>query len=295
MRAPCAPASSGGGHAGVQFRDGDLEVVAQRGVAGGEHRPDRARVRRCRAAADDLEHAGVLGDHVAGAAQQHVAVVGAVVQRGQRGDVGDVAQRPHAQAPRPPARTRGAGRRSRRRVARASSRCRRRAAPARPPSRSSGTCSLLRSRVSRNRACPAVHSSDADWSRIPVGAPTKSFSAARATSTRSAAEFRGGEVAQRQRHRARQRRRRRQPHAGRHVAVDEHAHAAGHALPRAPARRPPGSRPSRRAPGRQVGQGQFDAAVGCCARRGDQPAVVRRATAARVVCASATGSTKPPL
>src|SRR3712207_271695 len=42
-----------------------------------------------------LQHPGVLGDDVSRAAQQHPALGGAVVQRGQRGHVRDVAQRPH--------------------------------------------------------------------------------------------------------------------------------------------------------------------------------------------------------
>ncbi len=37
-----------------------------------------------------------------------------------------------------------------------------------------------------NMACPSSHSSEADWSRMPVGAPTYSFSARRAMRAASA-------------------------------------------------------------------------------------------------------------
>ena len=103
---------------------------------------------------------------------------------------------------------------------------------------------------------PAVHSSDADWSRIPVGAPTKSFSDRRASVDQVVAGRAPGatQVAQRQGDRAGQRRRRGQPRPDRDVAVDQHAHAAGQPLARARARPRPGSPPSRRAgraPGRR--------------------------------------------
>ena len=217
--------------------------------------PDRPRVpRRPRRIRHHLEHPGVLGDDVPRPAQQDV-----VVERGQAVDVGDVPERRHPQARPPPARTPGGGRRSRRRRACATCRCRRRAARARAAARSSGTCSVRRSRVSRNSAAPAVHSSDADWSRIPVGAPTKSFSDRRASSTRSVAgELGRHEVAQRQGDRAGQRRRRRQPGAHGDVGVDQHAHAAGQPLPQPVHHAGRVARPAAGPAGRQLVDGQLD-------------------------------------
>ena len=79
--------------AGVELVGGDLEVVPQRGVPLGQHRPDRPRVRVPAQDPDHLEHAGVLGHDVPCPAQQDV-----VLEADQTVDVGDVAQRRDTQA-----------------------------------------------------------------------------------------------------------------------------------------------------------------------------------------------------
>ena len=72
-------------HGLVQFGAGDLEVVPQRGVGGGQRRPDAGQVASPEPG-DDVEHPGVLGDHVAGPAQPLLAqFAGGRLEVGQGG------------------------------------------------------------------------------------------------------------------------------------------------------------------------------------------------------------------
>ena len=84
--------------AGVQQRDRDLEVVPQRLVARGEHRPDRPGVGVPTQRGDHLQHPGVLGDDVPRPAQQQLPRRGAVGEGSEAGDVVHLAQQGDAEA-----------------------------------------------------------------------------------------------------------------------------------------------------------------------------------------------------
>src|SRR5690606_825865 len=83
-----------GVHGGVELAHGDLVVVPQRDVRGGEQRPDAVEVAVTQPA-HDLQHAGVLGDDV-----PYATTLYFIVHSGQcDGELvdGDVSQRGHAQ------------------------------------------------------------------------------------------------------------------------------------------------------------------------------------------------------
>ena len=219
MRAPCAPASSAAST--IASSSGTEISKSSRSDAwpGGQHRPDRPRVGVPAQRGDHLEHPGVLGDDVPRPAQQDLAL-GVPSARASSAATSSMSRSSRDAEPRrgllalaPPVAVAALGVV----VCDVPESTTSSASPA--AARSRGTCSLVRSRVSRNSACPAVQSTDADWSRMPVGAPTKSFSARRASSTRSGPRQLGrDEVAQGERDRA------------------------GRARPTRTARRPPGRR-----------------------------------------------------
>ena len=57
--------------------------------------------------------------------------------------------------------------------------------PAPAAAGSNGTCVVSSDRQSSSSACPAWDSSEADWSMMPVGTPTNSFSAWQVSATSS--------------------------------------------------------------------------------------------------------------
>ena len=182
IRAPSAPAARRGLDGQVDGRHGDLEVVAHRGVRGVSSGA-RSRSPPAPQQLDGLQHPLVLGDHVPDPAAHHL-VVGSCASAASRSVTSRSAGTPEqrAAASSQVARrvgvlavdegVRGVGVEHQHLQARPR---RGRAAPARP--RSSGS-----RRTGRD---PPVHSVEAAWSMSPVGAPTNSFSARRASFARS--------------------------------------------------------------------------------------------------------------
>ncbi len=180
IRAPSAPPAPGRLHGEVHGRHGDLEVVPHRGVGGVQQRAqlgDPARAQQV----GRRQHPAVLGHHVPDPAAHHL-----VRQPAERGvEVGHVAQRRHPEQPggvlaAGPAGgvlavdqgVRGPGvQHQQLQPGGGAGRAR------------TGSSAWLRQ--SKNRAWPAVLRVEAAWSISPVGAPTNSFSARRASLARS--------------------------------------------------------------------------------------------------------------
>ena len=300
IRAPRAPAAMRRVDGDVELGAADLVVVAQRGVRRRQQRARPTPSRRRRSALT------VVGDPRR--------------SRSRRAGPGGAARRRRAGRGRRPGRPRR--RRAARRRPGASAACSHGGAAlavgavgvavvhagvddeqraGRRAAGSSGTCSASRVRLSRNSACPAVQRSDASWSIIPVGAPTKSFSArvrepreprsrrrprpsrsftASATAHSSACDDD-------------------RPAAERHPPVDEqsrprHVVPGRAAAPRPRRRRRPPSRPD--VPGARSASGDRHVAGRLLDGAHPQHAVVAQREPRRYVRAAiANGSTKPSL
>ena len=262
MRAPCAPAATAASTQASSSRRRDLEVVAQRGVPRGQHRPDRPRVAGRRAGCSTTSSTRAFSVTMCRARRSSTASSSS--GRPAAGDVGDVAQRRHAEARggllalAAPVAVAAVGVGVRR------ARCRRRAAPARrrpgrgAPARCAGRgCPG----TARARPCTAARPTGRGCrsaprrSRSPTGgpappgrsgsarAPTRSLRAS-ATEQVSAADEDS-------------------PAPDRDVGVDQHAHARRPAGRAGRRRRRPGSpaQPSGRPGARSASVELDDAAV----------------------------------